>query len=77
MALVVNEDACYNEGFFFFHGDLACQSTRTLTIDYRCEDGSFFLVFTSCVVFSNPDSLSSSETGVNLRIESREKHLSE
>jgi hypothetical protein len=33
-------------------------------IDYRCEDGCF-PVYTSCVTISNPDSLPSSETGVD------------
>jgi hypothetical protein len=33
-------------------------------IDYRCEDGRFS-VSTSCVPISDPESLSSSETGVN------------
>jgi hypothetical protein len=33
------------------------------TINYRCEDCPF-LVSASCVTISNPDSLSTSETGV-------------
>jgi hypothetical protein len=33
-------------------------------IDYRCEDG-IFSVSASCVTTPNPNSLSSSETGVN------------
>jgi hypothetical protein len=39
------------------------------TIDYYSEDGCF-AVSASCVTISNPDSLSSSETGVNLGIRS-------
>jgi hypothetical protein len=45
-------------------------------IDYGCEDGRF-PVFASCVAISNPDSLSSSETGVNPGIRSLKKHSSE
>ncbi len=44
-------------------------------IDYGCEDGRFS-VSASCVTISNPDSLSSSETGVNPGIWSW-KHLPE
>jgi hypothetical protein len=44
-------------------------------IDYTCEDGSF-PVFTSSVTISNPDSLSSSETVVNLGIRSWIQHKS-
>jgi hypothetical protein len=44
-------------------------------IDYRCEDGRF-PVSGSCVTISNPDSLSSSETGVNPEIRSWRKYLS-
>jgi hypothetical protein len=40
-----------------------------LCLDYRCEDGRF-PVPASCVTISNPDSLSSSETGVNPGIRS-------
>ncbi len=47
-------------------------SPRTTPIDYRCEDGRF-LVFRSCVIFQNPDSLSSSESGVNPVIRSWKK----
>jgi hypothetical protein len=43
--------------------------SRVYGIDYRCEDGRF-LVSASCVTISNPDSLSSSETGVNPGIRS-------
>ncbi len=32
-------------------------------VDYRCEDGRFFLVSAGCVTISNPDSFSSSERG--------------
>jgi hypothetical protein len=35
--------------------------TYVIIADYRCEDGRF-LVSATCVAFSNPDSLSSSET---------------
>ncbi len=52
------------------------QGTLIRTIDYRCEDGRF-LVSTSCVTISNPDSLCSCATGVNLGIRSWKKHLSE
>jgi hypothetical protein len=45
-------------------------------IDYRREDGRF-PVSMSFVTISNPDSLSSSETGVNPSIRSWKKHLSE
>ncbi len=45
-----------------------------LTINNRCEDGRF-LVSTSCVASPNPDSLSSSETGVNPGIRSWKKAL--
>jgi hypothetical protein len=45
-------------------------------IDWRCEDGRF-PVSASCVTIPNPDSLSSSETGVNLGIRSWKKHWSE
>jgi hypothetical protein len=38
-------------------------------IDYRCED-SHFPVCAGCVAISNPDSLSSGETGVNRGIRS-------
>jgi hypothetical protein len=37
-------------------------------IDYRCEDGRF-IMSARCVTSSDPDSLSSSKTGVNLEIE--------
>ncbi len=50
--------------------------TPTSTIDYRCEDGSF-LVSASCGTISDPEWLSSSETGVNPGISSRKKHLSD
>jgi hypothetical protein len=40
-------------------------STQASTMDYRCEVGRF-LVSANCVTISNPDLLSSSETGVNL-----------
>ncbi len=45
-------------------------------VDYRCEDVRF-PVPASCVTISNPNSLSSSETGVNPGIRSWKKHLSE
>jgi hypothetical protein len=45
-------------------------------VDYRCEDGKF-PVSASCVPISNPDSLSSSETGVDPEIRSWKKHLSD
>ncbi len=38
-------------------------------LDDRCEDGRF-PVFTSFMTISNPDSLSSSETGVNPEVRS-------
>jgi hypothetical protein len=38
-------------------------------MDYRCEGGRF-LVSGNCVTISNPDLLSSSETGVNPGIRS-------
>ncbi len=46
------------------------------TIDYRREDGRF-LVSKSCVRILNPDSLSSSETGVNYRMRSCKMDLSQ
>jgi hypothetical protein len=52
--------------------DVTCEfffSSNDQHTDYRCEDGGF-LVSTSCVIISNPDSLSSSETGVDLGIRS-------
>ncbi len=45
-------------------------------IDYRCEDGCF-PVSASCLTISNPDSLSSSETGNNPGIRSWKKHSSD
>ncbi len=46
-------------------------------IDYRCEDGRS-PVSTSCVTISNPDSHSSSETGVDPKIRSwKSSHLNE
>jgi hypothetical protein len=45
-------------------------------IDYGWKDGRF-LVFLSCVTISNPDLLSSGETGVYPGIKRRKKHLSE
>ncbi len=46
------------------------QSDSQLNLtDYRCEDGSF-PVSASCVTISNPNSLSSSGTGVNPGIRS-------
>jgi hypothetical protein len=45
-------------------------------IDYRCEDGRF-PVLASCVTISNPNLLSSSDTGVDPGIRSWKKHLSE
>jgi hypothetical protein len=47
-----------------------------IAIDYWREDGRF-RVSTSCVTISNPDSLSSSETGDSPGIRSWKKHLSE
>jgi hypothetical protein len=47
-----------------------------VVIDYRCEDGRF-PVYASCVTISNPDSLYSSETGINPGIRSWKKHLPE
>ncbi len=44
--------------------------------DYRCEDGRF-QVSASCVTISNPDSLSSSDTGVNPGIRRWRKHSSD
>jgi hypothetical protein len=41
-----------------------------VTIEHRCEDGGSITVSASCVTISNPDSLSSSETGVNPGIRS-------
>ncbi len=46
------------------------------SIDYRCEDGRF-PVSASCVTIANPDSLSSSETGVNPGTRCWRKFLSE
>jgi hypothetical protein len=46
------------------------------TIDYRCEDDCCS-VTASCVTISNPDLLSSNETGVNPGIRSWKKCLSE
>jgi hypothetical protein len=37
---------------------------RFNSINYKCENGCFLLT-ADCVTISNPDSLSSSETGVN------------
>ncbi len=39
-------------------------------IDYRCEDGRSQVSAVSCVIISDPDSLSSSETRVNFGIRS-------
>jgi hypothetical protein len=44
-------------------------------LDYRSEDR--FLVSASCVTSSNPDSLLSTETGVNPRNKRLNKHLIE
>jgi hypothetical protein len=45
-------------------------------IDYRCKNERFPVSW-SCVTIANPDTLSSSETGVNLGIRSWKKHSSE
>jgi hypothetical protein len=47
-----------HELFSEIYGDLG------VNMDYRCEGGRF-LVFASCVTLSNPDSLTTGETGVN------------
>jgi hypothetical protein len=44
------------------------------TIDYRCEEGNY-PVPSSCLTISNPDLLSSSETGVNSEIKKLKKAL--
>ncbi len=50
---------------------------RVLVVDYRCELGRYS-VSVSCVTISNPDSLFSSETGVNSgRRRSKSTHLNE
>jgi hypothetical protein len=54
----------------FLH-TFACHGTN-----FTCEDGHF-PVSTSCVKISNPDLLSSSETGVSSEIRSGKKHSSE
>ncbi len=52
------------------------QLNRQIRIYFHLKLG-YIQVFTSCVTISNPDSLSSSERGVNPGITSLEKHLSE
>ncbi len=60
----------------FLWKDYWCRQALKL-IDYRCEDGRF-LVSASCVTFSNPISLSTSETEVFFfRNEKLKKHLSD
>ncbi len=56
-----------------FNNQLFLQSVG---LDYGCENGSFPLS-ASCMTISNPDSLSSSETGVNPGIRSWKKHSSD
>jgi hypothetical protein len=51
------------------HVSFAWTPTEKMTIDYKCEDGRFPLS-ASCVTILNPDSLSSSETGVNFELTS-------
>jgi hypothetical protein len=52
-------------------------SFTVLSTDYRCEDGHFFFVSASSVTIPNLDLLSSIETGVDSRIRSWKKHLSQ
>jgi hypothetical protein len=64
---------------FFGKNNMIFPQTTDLPVTrlvYRCGDCRFS-VYASCVTFSNPDSLPSSETRVNGGIRSWKKHLSE